>query len=236
MTGERVALVRLDQVDFHPHNIRRDLGDLRALSDSLLVYGLQSPISVERWGERLRLRAGHRRVAAARMAGIPRLTAVIHPEPLPLREWLEASVQENVHRAGVDAAERAHTVRRLRELKATWPEIAAVFGVSVGTVQRYAAGEADDLAPGSAVLVDVEDQAPDGAAPAPHLSAARPAAATPKPPRPRTTVSTRLLVEVLDRWADAAPSALINELHALAETGRLPQQPTPDHDDARSTR
>jgi ParB/RepB/Spo0J family partition protein len=239
MTGEKVGLVRLDQVDFHPHNIRRDLGDLRALSDSLIVYGLQSPISVERWGERLRLRAGHRRVAAARMAGITRLTAVIHREPLALREWLEASVQENVHRAGVDAAERAHTVRRLRELKATWPDIAGVFGVSVATVQRYAAGEPDELAPGTAVLVDVvEDQAP-AAAPTASAPASRPAAprqpAPPRPPRPRTTVSTRLLVDLVDRWADAAPAAFVNELHALAETGRLPDPSTPAQDAARST-
>lgn len=228
----RVGLVRLDQVDFHPHNVRRELGDLRSLSDSLLQYGCVQPISVERWGERLRLRAGHRRVAAARMAGIKTLPAVIHADALELRDWLAASVQENVHRAALDDQERTRTVRRLRDLKASWQEIAAVFGVSVATVQRYGAG--------------VEAPAPEPAAPpATEIThtVARPGQARvfragdiPAPPRPRTTVATRLVVDVLDRWADAAPRALLDELRALAETGRLPEQSTPSHDDARSTR
>lgn len=235
--GARVGLVRLDQVDFHPHNVRRELGDLRSLSDSLLQYGCVQPISVERWGERLRLRAGHRRVAAARMAGLRTLPAVIHADALDLRDWLEASVQENVHRAGLDDQERTRTVRRLRELKASWQEIAATFGVSVATAQRYGAGvEAPTPTPGSAAppVTDVAHTVarPGGA----RVLRAGDGPPAPSTPRPRTTVATRLVVDVADRWADAAPRALLDELRALAETGRLPEQATASHDDARSTR
>ncbi|GAA2022367.1 ParB N-terminal domain-containing protein [Pseudokineococcus marinus] len=238
MTGPatRVGLVRLDQVDFHPHNIRRDLGDLRSLSDSLLAYGCVQPISVERWGDRLRLRAGHRRVAAARVAGIKTLPAVIHADPLPLRDWLAASVQENVQRAAIDDQERARTVRRLRDLKATWQEVAAIFGVSVATVQRYGAG-VEDPAPAAAAapVTDITHEVtnPGGCT---VLRGGDAPAAAPRAPRPRSTVAVRHLVEVLDRWSDAAPSALLDELRALADTGRLPQQSTPAHDAARSPR
>jgi len=195
VSGERVALVRLDQVDFHPHNIRRDLGDLRALAASLASYGLQSPIAVERWGDRLRLRAGHRRVAAARIAGLARLTAVIYDEPLEDDQWLAASVQENVHRQGIDAEERRRTVLALREHGFTWQGIADVFGVThPAAPQKWARDPAE-------------------------LAASRSETRT----RIRRTQTT-YVADIADRWADAAPAALIEELRHLATTGRLPEQ------------
>lgn len=89
-----VGLVRVDQVIVHPHNIRQNLGDLRTLAESIRRYGVMQPVVVEKHAEMLRLRAGHRRVAAARLAGLKRVPAVIHENALDDDQWLIASVQE----------------------------------------------------------------------------------------------------------------------------------------------
>lgn len=65
---ERVGRVRLDAIDFHQHNVREDLGDLRDLTASIRRFGIMQPVVLEQRGDRLRIRAGHRRVAAARLA------------------------------------------------------------------------------------------------------------------------------------------------------------------------
>lgn len=133
----RVALVRIDQCAVHPHNVRRALGDLRALTDSIRRYGVMQPIVVERRGDQLRLRAGHRRLAAATLAGLTRLPAVIHGKELDTEEWLVHSVQENVMRRGLDVAERADTVEAMRREGMTLDAIANAFGVNPKTVRSW---------------------------------------------------------------------------------------------------
>lgn len=130
----RVALVPLDRIQFHDHNVRRDLGDLRTLAGSIARYGVMQPIVVERRGDMLRIRAGHRRVAAARLAGLTKAPAVVHPEPLEDDEWLAQAVQENVMRRGLDAAERRDAIAALRDFGCTWQGVADTFGVAETTV------------------------------------------------------------------------------------------------------
>ena len=106
----KAALVRIDQIRFHPANIRRELGDLRDLSNSIRRYGVLQPVVLERFGDTLRLRMGHRRVAAAQLAGLRMVPALIHSEPLDERSFLLQAVQENFTRTPVPASDRIHTV------------------------------------------------------------------------------------------------------------------------------
>lgn len=129
-----VALVRLDQVVFHPHNVRQDLGDLRSLTASIQRHGVMQPVVVEKHAGSLRLRAGHRRVAAARIGGLTRVPAMIHEKSLDEEEWLIASIQENVHRTQLTTEERLRTARALIDLGCTRQGVADAFGVSLGAV------------------------------------------------------------------------------------------------------
>lgn len=133
----RVAKIAVDKVSFHPHNVRRDLGDLRPLAASIKRFGVMQPIVVEDYGDTLRLRAGHRRLAAARIAGLARIPALIHDEALEDEEWLIHSVQENVMRRGIDQHERRDAIRALRDLGCTWEGIADAFGASPKTVRIW---------------------------------------------------------------------------------------------------
>lgn len=154
MSELRVGLVRVDEILFHPHNVRIDLGDLRSLTNSIKKYGIMQPVVVEKYGKQLRLRAGHRRVAAARLAGLSRVPAVIHAEALDEDEWLIQAVQENIERRGLEGVERQRAIKALRNLGCTTEGIAEAFDVSTATIHRWAAGRFDMQAPTAAAEPD----------------------------------------------------------------------------------
>lgn len=145
MTSERrtVGIVALDQVHAHTSNVRKDLGDLRPLAGSIKRHGVMVPIVVEKRGGMLRLRDGHRRLVAARMAGRTRIPAVIYDEALDENQWAIQAVEINEHRRGLDAAERRATIKRLRKLGWQLADIADAYGVTPQTISRWTAEPKD---------------------------------------------------------------------------------------------
>lgn len=138
MTGDvKIANVRLDDVRVHAHNVRRDLGGLRTLVESIVRYGVMQPIVVEHRGDHFRIRAGHRRFAAARIAGLTRIPAVIHGEALDDDEWLVHAVQENVIRQGLSIEEKRDVIAAMQREGLRPQAIADAFGVSRGTIQNW---------------------------------------------------------------------------------------------------
>ena len=74
MSRQTVTHLALDELAAQPDNVRDGLGDLTDLAHSLREHGILQPITVAEGpdGRRLLL-AGHRRAAAARLAGLPRV-------------------------------------------------------------------------------------------------------------------------------------------------------------------
>lgn len=204
----RIAMVRVEDVVFHPSNVRVDLGDLRDLADSIQRIGLLQPIVVEVYGSVLRLRAGHRRVAAARLAGVTRLPAVIHPEPLAEADWVLQALHENTKRRGLDPVERAAALKRLKQLGRSTTEIARHLSVSEGTIRNWAAGvEAPTPEP------PASEETPHSA---PHFDVTR--------AKRKTTIGTAALARFARTWRDypaATLDTLLAALDRLAETGRV---------------
>jgi len=135
-----VGEVLLDQVEAHPSNIRRNLGDLRDLVDSIASYGVMHPVVLEDLGHgRLRVRAGHRRVAAARLAGLTRIPAVVHPDVLDDDEWLVHAAHENTRRRDLDRTDTLHTYQLMLTAGITREAAAAALGRSTHTLAVWAA-------------------------------------------------------------------------------------------------
>lgn len=133
------AAVPLKLVRFHEHNVRRDLGDLRVLTDSIASRGVITPVVLERRGETLRVRDGHRRVAAARLAGLAKIPAFIHSRALEDdADWVVNAVHANHHRAALATQDRRDAIARLRDEGLTWEDVAREFGTSTATVKRWA--------------------------------------------------------------------------------------------------
>jgi ParB family chromosome partitioning protein len=93
--------------------IRKDMGDIIALADSMKRYGQMSPIVLN---NRNQLIAGGRRLEAARYLGWRTINAVVVDinEKLPM---LEYEVEENLQRQNFSSEELAQAVRRLNKLR-----------------------------------------------------------------------------------------------------------------------
>ena len=87
--------------------------DLRALGGSMKTVGQQHPISVYRDGDKYRVIAGHRRLAAAKLAGMTTLKAVLLAKPAGGRLHL-GRMAENKARRNLTPAEDVAAVEKAR--------------------------------------------------------------------------------------------------------------------------
>ena len=131
-------MVSVQAIEAHPTNIRRDPGDLRALVESVRADGILVPLIVERRGAMLRIRDGHRRLAAAKLAGLNRVPVFMWEDALELDEWVRQAVVVNNQRADQKSVERRETIVRLRDLGMTWQAIADAYGVTSRTIRLWA--------------------------------------------------------------------------------------------------
>lgn len=196
----RVGLVPVEKILFHPHNVRRDLGDLRSLVASIRRFGVMQPVVVERYGDMLRLRAGHRRVAAARLAGLRSVPAVVHGLALDDYEWIVSSVHENAQRRDLDHVERLRAVEAMRDQGASWEAVAEAFGVAASTARSW-------------VSCINGDPVADEESPEPTAGSWRPRRRTPRGPvnGPVTTVGARRILDLVAHYRDR-PDATVPEV------------------------
>lgn len=148
-------------IEPHPKNPRRELGDLTELADSIRAQGVrqnllvvpvctgcpdvdQTSLKVKDDGTswctrhkregRLRVVIGHRRLAAAKLAGLAEVPAVID-EGLSPAEQLELMLVENVQRSDLSPVEEAEGYQGLLDLGVPVTMIAKKTGRSATTVR-----------------------------------------------------------------------------------------------------
>lgn len=93
--------------------IRKNLGDIGALAESMRKNGLLNPITVTRKGE---LIAGHRRLESAKRLGWQYIEVTILKDQDEIAK-LEAEIEENVQRKPLSPDELADGYKRLEKLK-----------------------------------------------------------------------------------------------------------------------
>lgn len=102
-------------IDPNPDNIRHDLGDLAELAASIERHGIIEPLVGHATTDgRWRLIAGHRRLAAARLAGLDDVPLIVRTEP-GRAELFELMLAENNQRAPVDPIAEAHALAVIRD-------------------------------------------------------------------------------------------------------------------------
>ena len=135
-TPSGAVLVDVAQLRPHPGNPRRDLGDLTELADSIRAHGVRQNLLVVPDPDEpgaYRLVIGHRRTAAARLAGVTALPAVVDAALTPA-EQLELMLLENLQRADLTAIEEADAYQGLLDLGMDAAAIAKTTGRSRSTV------------------------------------------------------------------------------------------------------
>jgi ParB family chromosome partitioning protein len=93
--------------------IRRELGDISGLMESLKTYGQLTPIIINRKYE---LIAGFRRLQAAKKLGWKSIEAVMMDRPTE-QQKLELEMEENVQRLELSPEEIADGMARLQKLR-----------------------------------------------------------------------------------------------------------------------
>lgn len=93
--------------------VRKDLGDLEALKNSLRIYGLLNPITLN---SKYELIAGERRLQAAKQLGWTNINAVILSNISDVDE-LEMELEENNQRKEFTDQELLEGYRRLEKLR-----------------------------------------------------------------------------------------------------------------------
>ena len=134
--SNEIKLINTSLIDPHPDNPRKNIGDVTDLAASIKTNGLLTPLSVVPNGERYRVIAGHRRLAACKQAGIVAVPCfVLQLGPL---QQLEAMVTENCQREQLTTLEEADAIQGMLDLGATTASVAHRLGRSGNYVRDRA--------------------------------------------------------------------------------------------------
>lgn len=218
-TPQGLARVPLQALRFHPRNVRTSLGDLTELSESIRHEGVLVPLMAQRTpGGGLQLLHGHRRWAAADMAGVRAVPVVIIERTLSDDEAMLLMLAED-KKQPVDLADRARAVQQLHdEFDYDYETIAERLGISVEELTQWRTGRAGAASPSGPVTVR-------GLRPIAAHAPQKPRRRAPKKPAPR--VSPKQLHAVLAGWEERAPAGLLNELRALLGDWQPVEKPVP---------
>ncbi|MBS7241110.1 ParB N-terminal domain-containing protein [Treponema sp.] len=106
-------IVKIDDIKIKKR-VRRDLGDLEALKDSLKQYGLMNPITLN---SKYELVAGERRLEAAKSLGWERINAIVLDKNVDKLCQLEMELEENNQRKEFTDDELLEGYKRLERLR-----------------------------------------------------------------------------------------------------------------------
>ncbi|MFM1964917.1 MAG: hypothetical protein RL134_642 [Actinomycetota bacterium] len=122
----------------HGRNIRRDLGDLTELVDSIKGIGLLQPLTVAPDAEHngFVIIAGHRRYAAAVQSGADAVPCIVRFDLDSQARQLEAMLVENLQRTDLTVMEEADAYQQLELLGVKEAAIAKSTGRSRKTVHE----------------------------------------------------------------------------------------------------
>lgn len=132
--------IEVDQIEPHPQNPRKDLGDLTELCESIKANGIMQNLTVVPLDDqytRFRCVIGHRRLAAAKKVGMEKVPATIVPD-MDEREQIAVMVAENMQRADLTIPEQVGAVQLMLDLGEDFGSIADRTGLSESTVRRRA--------------------------------------------------------------------------------------------------
>lgn len=140
--GETSELRHLDVMTIHPaaDNPRANLGDLTGLADSIKAVGILEPILVRpsplvtKGAATYQIVAGHRRHAAARLAGLDLVPCIVRTFTEQAR--IEAMVIENLQRSDLTPFDEARGLAQLVAVGLTQRDIAERVGCSQSHVSK----------------------------------------------------------------------------------------------------
>lgn len=132
-----ITYIAVENLYPHRDNPRKDLGDLNELADSIKANGVLQNLTVvpnDDNGETYTVIIGHRRLAAAKLAGLSVVPCVI--KEMTIAEQIKTMLVENIQRSELTPYEQAQGFQMMLDLGETVDTIAEKSGFSKTTVRR----------------------------------------------------------------------------------------------------
>lgn len=134
----KITYISVDKLHPHPDNPRKEIGDVTELADSIRENGIYQNLTVipatGYYHGDYTVIIGHRRLAAAKMAGLTEVPCVI--TEMSAKEQLATMLLENMQRSDLTLMEQAQGMQMMLDLGETVSDISQKTGFSESTVRR----------------------------------------------------------------------------------------------------
>ena len=133
----KLQMIQVEKLHPHPDNPRKVIGDVSELAESIKANGILQNLTVvpmnDDWTE-FTVIIGHRRLAAAKQAGLTELPCAI--VEMTEKEQLSTMLTENMQRSDLTVYEEAKGCQLLLDLGDTVAEVAEKTGFSESKIRR----------------------------------------------------------------------------------------------------
>lgn len=133
----KLQMIPVDKLHPHPDNPRKVIGDVSELAESIKANGILQNLTVvpnnDNWDD-FTVIIGHRRLAAAKQAGLTELPCAI--VEMTEKEQLSTMLTENMQRSDLTVYEEAKGCQLLLDLGDTVAEVAEKTGFSETKIRR----------------------------------------------------------------------------------------------------
>lgn len=132
--NNQIVYIKTDQLSPHPCNPRKDLGDLTELAESIRLKGVMQNLTVVPLEREYRIVIGHRRAAAAKLAGVEEVPCII--SNMSSHDQIETMLLENMQRTDLTVLEQANGFQMMLDFGESIESISRKTGFSESTVRR----------------------------------------------------------------------------------------------------
>lgn len=132
-----IQYIPVDELHPHPDNPRKNIGDVTELAESIHANGILQNLTVIPnidGTDGYTVIIGHRRLAAARMAGLKAVPCVV--TEMDRRQQLHTMLSENIQRTDLTVYEQAQGFQLMLDMGDTVETIAEKSGFSSSTIRR----------------------------------------------------------------------------------------------------
>ena len=135
LPDHELRYISVDELFPHPDNPRKELGDLTELADSIRSKGvMQNLTAVPRGKGGYTVIIGHRRLSAAKLAGLREVPCVI--VEMDMKDQLATMLLENMQRSDLTVYEQSQGFQMMLDFGESVEGIAEKTGFSKATVRR----------------------------------------------------------------------------------------------------
>jgi ParB family chromosome partitioning protein len=134
-----VSLLPIEKLVVDPNNPRKDITkeSVSDLAASIKAHSVKVPLIAYMSGEGVLIADGHRRLEAARLAGLREVPVIVLPSKPSEADILSAQLTINGHREALNPLDEFQAFSRLMQLKGCSPsELAATLAISGPEVTR----------------------------------------------------------------------------------------------------